>query len=103
MTESTAISRSTQPDSATVQWLALVLTPGMGPTRGHRIVQHFGGIEHVFRASLTELEATGLPAATAQSIALGKSFSLAEEEFMKARDASADLISFEDQRYPARL
>lgn len=103
MTESTAISRSTQPDVSTLQWLALVLTPAMGPTRGHRVVQHFGGIEQVFRGSLTELEAAGLPAGSAQSIALGKSFSLAEEEFMKARDASAELIPFEDQRYPARL
>ena len=103
MTESTAISRTTQPEVSTLQWLALVLTPAMGPTRGHRVVHHFGGIEQVFRASLTELEASGLPAASAQSIALGKSFSLAEEELMKARDASADLISFEDQRYPARL
>ena len=103
MTESTAVSRSTQPEVSTLRWLALVLTPAMGPTRGHRIVQHFSGVEQVFRASLTELEAAGLPAASAQSIALGKSFSLAEEEFMKARDVSADLISFEDRRYPARL
>lgn len=87
MTESTAVSRSTQPDVVTLQWLALVLTPGMGPIRGHRVVQHFGGIERACAASLTELEAIGLPAAAAaQSIALNKSYSLAEEEFMKARD-----------------
>jgi len=103
MTDSTAVSHTTHADLATLHWLALMLTPGMGPTRGHRVVQHFGGIEHVFRASLTELEAAGLPAASAQSIALGKSFSLAEEEFMKARDAEAELIPFEDQRYPSRL
>lgn len=103
MTDSAAVSRSIQPDVTTLQWLALVLTPGMGPIRGHRLVQHFGGVERVFVASLTELEAAGLPAASAQSIALGKSSSLAEEEFMKARDASAELISFEDHRYPARL
>ena len=103
MTDSAAVSRSIQPDITTLQWLALVLTPGMGPIRGHRLVQHFGGIERVFVASLTELEAAGLPAASAQSIALGKSSSLAEEEFMKSRDASAELVSFEDHRYPARL
>jgi len=103
MTDSAAVSRSIQPDITTLQWLALVLTPGMGPIRGHRLVQHFGGVERVFVASLTELEAAGLPAASAQSIALGKSSSLAEEEFMKSRDASAELVSFEDHRYPARL
>lgn len=103
MTDSAAVSRSIQPDITTLQWLALVLTPGMGPIRGHRLVQHFGRIERVFVASLTELEAAGLPAASAQSIARGKSFSLAEEEFLKSRDAGAELVSFEDHRYPARL
>jgi DNA processing protein len=103
MTESAAVSRSTQPDVAILQWLALTLTPGMGPIRGHRVVQHFGGVDRAFAASLTELEAIGLPAAAAQSIALNKSYSLAEEEFMKARDVGAELISFEDDRYPRRL
>ena len=103
MTDSAAVSRSIQPDITTLQWLALVLTPGMGPIRGHRLVQHFGRIERVFVASLTELEAAGLPAASAQSIALGKSSSLSEEEFMRSRDAGAELVSFEDHRYPARL
>src|SRR4029077_5742416 len=103
MTDSAAVSRSTQPDVATLRWLALALTPAMGPIRGHRVVQRFGSVERVFVASLTELEAAGLPAASAQSIALGKSSSLAEEEFMKSRDASAEIISFEDNRYPARL
>ena len=103
MTESAATSRSAQPDVTTLQWLALSLTPGVGPTRGHRVVQHFGGIERVFFASLTELEAAGLPAAAAQSIALNKSYSLAEEEFMKVRDAGAELVPFNDDRYPPRL
>lgn len=44
-----------------------------------------------------------MTAASAQSIALGKSFSLAEEEFMKARDLGAENIAFEDALYPARL
>jgi DNA processing protein len=103
MTESAATSRSTQPEVTTLHWLALSLTPGVGPTRGHRVVQHFGGIERVFFASLTELEAAGLPAAAAQSIALNKSYSLAEEEFMKARDVGAELVPFSDDRYPPRL
>ena len=103
MTKAAAAPHSLQPDLVTLQWLALSLTPGMGPVRGHRLVQHFGGIERVFTASLTELEAAALPAAAAQSIALNKSYSLAEEEFMKARDIGAELIPFCDERYPARL
>lgn len=34
-----------------LQWLALALTPGLGPTRSRRIVEHFASIEAVFRAS----------------------------------------------------
>jgi DNA processing protein len=50
---------------STLQWLALTRTPGLGPTRASRLVEHLGGIAAVFRASLTELEATGLRAVSA--------------------------------------
>ncbi len=103
MTDSAAVSRSIQPDIAALQWLALALTPAMGPIRGHRLVQNFGGVERAFHVSLTELEAAGLPAVSAQSIALGKSYSAAEEEFMKARDVGAEIIPFHEARYPDLL
>ena len=103
MSDSATAPPQTPPATAALQWLALALTPAMGPTRGHRAVQHFGGIEQVFHASLTELEAMGLPAVSAQSIALGKSYALAEEEFMKARDVGAEIIPFNHAFYPARL
>src|SRR5437879_4572879 len=43
-----------------LEWLAIALTPGMGPTRSRKLVEHFGGADAVFRASLTELESTGI-------------------------------------------
>jgi DNA processing protein len=49
----------------TLQWLALSLTPGLGPTRARRLVEHMGNVAAVFRASLTELEATGVLAVSA--------------------------------------
>ncbi len=64
----------------TLQWLALTLTPGLGPTRAHRLVEHFGTIAEVFRASLTELEATGLLAVSAQALGTDKALELAQEE-----------------------
>jgi DNA processing protein len=103
MTDLAAVSRATQPNVTSLQWLALSLTPAMGPIRGHRLVQHLGAVERVFLSSLTELEAAGLPAVSAQSIALGKSYALAEEEFMRARDVGAEIISFDDVQYPGRL
>ena len=40
----------------TLQWLALSLTPGLGPTRARRLVEHMGTVAAVFRTSLTELD-----------------------------------------------
>ena len=42
-----------------LQWLALSLTPGVGAGRGRKLVEMFGGIDRLFTASLTELEACG--------------------------------------------
>ena len=53
-------------EEARLAWLALVLTPRMGPTRCGRAVQRLGAAERMFSASLTELESTGMPAEAAQ-------------------------------------
>ena len=84
-------------------WLALALTPGLGPTRIKKLIEHFGTAERVFQASLTELEATGMRAISAQSIATGKSLELAQQECGKAAEARAKIISLSDPEYPARL
>ena len=64
-------------------WLALAMTPQLGPTRARKLRDHFGGVEQVFRASLTELEAAGLHAASAQSIHNRDCVGLAEEELLR--------------------
>src|SRR5246127_3776101 len=87
----------------TLHWLALGLTPGLGPSRARRLVEHFGSIAAVFRASLTELEATGLLAVSAQSLGTGKSLELAQEELAKAVSAGVAILAFVDPAYPARL
>jgi len=74
----------TAPAVHALQSLALALTPSLGPSRGRRLVEHFGSINAVFNASLTELEGAGLSATAAQSVALGKSSELAQEEMVRA-------------------
>ncbi len=86
-----------------LQWLALSMTPGFGAGRGRRLVESFGGIDRLFAASLTALEAAGLPAASAQSIALGKSLELAAAELDHARELGARVIVPGDAEYPRRL
>lgn len=89
--------------SNTIYWLALSLTPGLGPTRGRKLVEHFRHPQDIFHASLTELEALGLQAHSAQSIALGKSLELATEEFAKATTEKITILTNEDAHWPARL
>jgi DNA processing protein len=91
------------PPTHILEWLAISLTQGLGPTKARKLVEHFGSAEAVFHASLTELESTGIQAVTAQSIATGKSAELAKEEIAKAAGAGVTVLSGEDLCYPERL
>jgi DNA processing protein len=91
------------PATHILEWLAISLTTGLGPTKARKLVEHFGGVEAVFHASLTELESTGIQAVSAQSIATGKSAELAREEIALAASESATLVTAEDSCYPQRL
>ena len=84
-------------------WLALSLTQGLGPSRIRKLIEHYGTADRVFQASLTELEATGMRAVSAQSIATGKSMELAQQECAKAAEAGARIVSLSDPEYPSRL
>ena len=86
-----------------LHWVALTLTPGLGPTRARHLAEFFGSVEQVFHASLTSLEAAGIPAAAAQSLATGKSLELAEEELVRARSAGVKIVTLDDPAYPALL
>ncbi len=84
-------------------WIALALTPGLGPTRVRKLVEHFGTPEQVLNASLTELEATGMQTVSAQSIATGKSLELAQQECAKAAEIGARIVALNQGEYPPRL
>ena len=86
-----------------ILWLALTLTPGLGPTRAKRLVTFFGGVEGIFKATLTELEGAGLPAQAAQSIATGRSIEQAQDETAKAAAGGIKCITLDDAAYPPRL
>jgi DNA processing protein len=103
MASPTLSQTATQTSTHLLEWLAISLTTGLGPTRARKLVEHFGSPEAVFRASLTELEGSGIRAISAQSIATGKSAELAREEIARAAAMGATLISMEDPCYPLRL
>src|ERR1700692_2080418 len=91
------------PATHILEWRAIWLTSGLGPTKARKLVDHFGGVEAVFHTSLTELESTGIQAVSAQSLATGRSAELAREEFAKAAAAGVTVLSAEDLCYPPRL
>ena len=85
-------------------WMALTLTPGMGPVRTARAVAKLGGAGRVFGVSLTELEGTGMPAAAAQFCADGRARSAAVEEMQRVAEAGGQLVTPADEGvYPDRL
>jgi len=98
-----AVAVSNSASYQSTYWLALALTQGLGPTRIKKLIEHFGTAESVFHASLTELEATGMRAVSAQSLATGKSLELAQQECVKAAEVGAKIISLSDPEYPSRL
>ena len=100
---STASRNVVDTSRAHLLWLALSLTPGLGPTRTRKLVNNFGSVQKVFDASLTELEAAGLTAASAQAIALGESLEKANEELMRAAAAGARVLTLADPEYPEQL
>jgi DNA processing protein len=98
---STSVSLAVTPKQKL--WIALTVTPGLGATRTRKLVEHFGSVERVFQASLTEVEAAGVPAESAQSVALGKSIEQAEQQLEKAASAGASILCIDDDGYPERL
>jgi len=84
-------------------WMALTLTPGMGPTRIWKAMNRLGAAERLFEASLTELEGLGMPAAAAQFCFEGKARAAAEDEIKRTVDAGGSVLTQEDEAYPERL
>ena len=97
------MNQSTETSQGSLAWLALALTPRMGPTRCARVVRRLERAENVFSASLTELEAAGMPAEAAQFCADGRAFSAACAELQSLVETGASFLTPNDEDYPARL
>jgi DNA processing protein len=84
-------------------WLALALTPGVGPRRLLRAVERCGSAARVLHLPLTELEALELPAQSAQFIASGEAGNAADQELEKLASTGATILTWHDEAYPVRL
>lgn len=84
-------------------WLALAMTPGLGPKRILDAVTAAGPAARILELQLTELEGLRLPAAVAQFIFDGKSRQAADEEWARVQAQGATIVSYSCPEYPERL
>src|SRR5437868_11792368 len=84
-------------------WIALNMTPGVGPRVTARLLEHFGSAEAIFDAPRRELALLRLTPETIESIAKRDLHARAEEEIGKARKLGGDILVLDDGVYPALL
>jgi DNA processing protein len=91
------------PEQNRLAWVALSLTPGLGPKRILRAAKTLHDLSSLFRLSLTELESLNFPAPAAQFLFTGKARSEAERELVRVVEQKGQILTFEDQDYPEQL
>ncbi|MGA9427259.1 MAG: DNA-processing protein DprA [Terracidiphilus sp.] len=84
-------------------WLALALTPGLGPRRVTEAVKEIGASSRIFELALTALEALRFPPESAQFIFDGKARKAAEAEWAAVQALGATLVTYGCPAYPERL
>ncbi|HMH43434.1 MAG TPA: DNA-processing protein DprA [Pyrinomonadaceae bacterium] len=82
-------------------WIALNMTPGVGPRVTARLLEHFGSAEAIFDAPRRELALLRLTPETIESIAKRALHPRAEEEIEKSRRLGSDILVLDDGVYPA--
>ena len=93
----------TPTETSRLAWLALALTPGLGPTRIARAIAQIGDPARLFDMPLTELESLRIPAKSAQFIADGRARAAAEKEAKLVADSGATFLTAHCPDYPQRL
>jgi DNA processing protein len=84
-------------------WIALNMTPGVGPRVTARLLEHFGSAEAIFDATRRDLALLRLPPETIESIASRELHARAEAEIERVRKLGADILVLDDGVYPALL
>ncbi|MDX6530704.1 MAG: processing protein [Blastocatellia bacterium] len=84
-------------------WIALNMTPGVGPRVTARLLEHFGSAEAIFDAPRRELALLRLTAEAIESIASRELHARAETEIERVRELGGDILVLDDGVYPALL
>ena len=84
-------------------WVALNMTPGIGPRAAAKLLERFGSAEAVYSATRAELEKLRLIPEAVDSIIARDLFVRAEAEIETVRKLGADLLILDDGVYPDLL
>src|SRR2546421_5741097 len=85
------------------EWIALNMTPGIGPRAAAKLLESFGSAETVFGATRAELEALRLRPEAVESIRAREFFEKAEIEDERVRSMGVVVLLLDDGVYPALL
>jgi DNA processing protein len=86
------------------EWIALNMTPGVGPRAAARLLERFGSAEGVFGALRSELERMRLRPEAVESIALRDRHAAAAAELERVREIpGAEVLALDDGAYPYLL
>jgi DNA processing protein len=84
-------------------WIALNMTPGVGPRAATKLLERFGSADAVFQARRPELESLRLKPETIESIMKREFEGRADEELARVRELGGDILLLDDGSYPSLL
>jgi DNA processing protein len=84
-------------------WMALALTPQLGPRRILRAIENAGTAMNILEMRLTELESLHFPAESVQFIANGAARTAADQQMDELMKTEGSFLTYTDEAYPERL
>lgn len=86
-----------------LNWIALNMTPGVGPRAATKLLERFGSADAVFAARRPELESLRLKPETIESIIRHEFKDKAGRELERVKELGGDILILDDGSYPALL
>lgn len=86
-----------------ILWLALKMTPQLGPRRAVDLLKKFGSPAAIFQQEARDLEGAGISYGVARSIETGTAMDDAIEQQRLLASTGTQLVTWFDDKYPERL
>ncbi len=86
-----------------ISWIALNMTPGVGPRAATKLLERFGSADAVFHGRRTELESLRMKPQTIESILKREFHEKAATELERVKALGGDILILDDGSYPGYL